>query len=187
MPIFKTQVLGRRERGLYSGSCQPGKKKDSRPKTNYQDSAWPWKFSKGGSFGGLGGMVRVFLIFHRVQTFFCLAGFEVAEQCSMTLVLSLKPPSSTWIGSLVPIEELKGILLCVFLRGNRDPALLFLNCSSSVSAFAHFSDKQLFESALQNRGKLKETEWSLFLCNKKGETQKGFVPWRAPQCPALFH
>ena len=36
-------------------------------------------------------------------------GGEVTGQCSRTLVLSLKLPSSTWVGALVPVEELKDV------------------------------------------------------------------------------
>ena len=77
-------------------------------------------------------------------------------------MLSLKLPSSTWVGALVPAEELKGILLSVFLVMEPGPcpvaALLFLDCSSFVFAFSPFPDKQLFESALWDSGKVKEAE-----------------------------
>ena len=76
------------------------------------------------------------------------------------------------------------VLLCVFLE--EEPglyfiaALLFLDCSSFVSAFPLFPDKQLFESALWNLGKVKVTKQSLFLpTNKKQETRKGIVPRRS--------
>ena len=39
-------------------------------------------------------------------------------------MLSLKLPSSTWVGALVPAEELKDELLYIYsLRRNQDPAL----------------------------------------------------------------
>ena len=64
--------------------------------------------------------------------------------------------------TLVPTEELRGILLCIFLEEEPGPcpmaALLFLDCSSFVSAFPPFPDKQLFEFALWNSGKVKEAE-----------------------------
>ena len=121
---------------------------------------------------------------------FRLVGGEITGQCSRNLVLSLKLPSSTWVGALVPTENSK-VLLCIFLRRNQDPApqlhYLFLDCSSFVSAFPSFPDKQLFESVLWNSWKVKEAEWILFPTNKKWGTQKGFVPGRAPQGPAPFH
>ena len=59
------------------------------------------------------------------------------------LVLSLKLPSSTWVGALVPAKELK-VLLCIFLEKEPGPcpvtALLFLDCFSLVSVFSPFPD-----------------------------------------------
>ena len=49
-------------------------------------------------------------------TDFWLVGGEVTGWCSQNLVLSLKLPSSTWEGALIPAEELKHILLCRFLE-----------------------------------------------------------------------
>ena len=37
------------------------------------------------------------------------------------LVLSLKLPSSTWVGALVPAEELRDILLCISLEEEPGP------------------------------------------------------------------
>ena len=42
-----------------------------------------------------------------------LIGGEVRWQCSRNLVLSLKLPSSTWVGALVPAEELKDIVMYI--------------------------------------------------------------------------
>ena len=39
------------------------------------------------------------------------SGGEVTGRCSRNLVLSLKLPSSTWVGALVPVEELKDIYM----------------------------------------------------------------------------
>ena len=82
-------------------------------------------------------------------------------------------------------------ITCLFLkeepRLRPKAALLFLDCSSFVSAFPPFLDEQLIESALWNSGKVKEAEWSLFPANKKEGrwwTQKGFVSRRSvPQDP----
>lgn len=44
--LGKRQVLAERERLLYSGGRQSGDKVVSCPRTNSEDSAWPWKFLK---------------------------------------------------------------------------------------------------------------------------------------------
>ena len=62
----KRQVLVGKERLLYSRGQQCGEKADSCPKTNSKDSAQPWKFLKGESFGE---KVRAFIFFHCVQNF----------------------------------------------------------------------------------------------------------------------
>ena len=63
-----------------------------------------------------------------------MIGGEVTGQCSRNLVFSLKLPSSTWVGVLVSIEELKDVLLCLFLE--EELGLTF----SFISAFLHFPD-----------------------------------------------
>ena len=91
-------------------------------------------------------MSRVFVIFHCVQTFFWLVSGEVTGWCSRNLVLSLKLPSSTWVGPLVPTEGLKDILLCIFLKEEPGlcpiPALLFLDCPSFVPALPPLNGHQ---------------------------------------------
>ena len=66
----------------------------------------------------------------------------------------------------------------LFLMGNQDPASSlyyhFLWLVLPVCAFPPFPDKQLFEPALWNSGKIMEAEWSLFPVIKKWGTQKGF-------------
>ena len=47
------------------------------------------------------------VIFHCVQTFFGLVGGEVTGWCYRSLVFSQKLPSCTWVGALIPTEELK--------------------------------------------------------------------------------
>jgi len=44
-------------------------------------------------------------------TFFWLIGGEVTEQCSRNLVLSLKLPSSTWVGPFVVVQLLSHVRL----------------------------------------------------------------------------
>ena len=78
----------------------------------------------------------------------------------MNLVLSLKVPFSSCVGALVPTEELKGIAMYI-------PSLLFLDCSSIVSVFPLFPDKQLFESSLWN---------SYFLQTRNGGRGKDLFP-----------
>ena len=90
-----------------------------------------------------------------------MIGGEVTGQCSRNLILSLKLPSSTWVGALVLTEELKNIVLYISCGGTCAlplAALLFLDGSPLVSAFPPFLDKQLFESALWNSGKVREVE-----------------------------
>ena len=55
-------------------------------------------------------------------------------------MLSLKLLSSTWVGALVPEEELKDIVVYIPWGGYQDPALQFLDCSSFISAFPPFPD-----------------------------------------------
>ena len=50
-PVLKRQVLVGTEKSLYSGGQQTGKMANLCPKTNSEDSARPWKFLKGESFG----------------------------------------------------------------------------------------------------------------------------------------
>ena len=57
------------------------------------------KFQKGRSFGE---EVRVSIIFLCVKIFFWLVSGEVTGWCFRDLVLSLKLPSSTWLGASVP-------------------------------------------------------------------------------------
>ena len=47
----------------------------------------------------------------RCVSFFWLVGGEVTGLCSRNPVLSLKWPSSTWVGALVPAEERKDIAI----------------------------------------------------------------------------
>lgn len=95
---------------------QAGEKGDSCSQTNSKDSAQPSQVLKGDSFTE---GVRVFTAFQCMQTFFLLAGGAGTGWCSRDPVLSLKLPSSFWVGDLVPVEELKGISLNIYsLRRN---------------------------------------------------------------------
>ena len=99
-------------------------------------------------------------------TFFWLYGGEVRGWCFRNLALSLKLPFSTRMGNLVPWEDLKDIVIYIFLEEGSGPwpeaTLLFLDCSSRVSAFPPFSDEKRLESALCNSRKIRDAEWSPF-------------------------
>ena len=79
-------------------------------------------------------------------TFSWLVDGELTRQWSRNLGLSQKSPSSTWAGALVPIEELKDIVMYIPWRGTRtlpQAALWFLDSSSLVSASPPFPIKHL--------------------------------------------
>ena len=121
-------------------------------------------------------------------TFFWLVGGEVTGRCSRNLVLSLKLPSSTWVGALVPAEDGKDIVMYISWGGTRTLLyhrtiiswlLLLCFCIPSLPGLA-----TVWISLWS--GKVREAEWSLFPTNKKWETQNVFVPRRVPQSPAGF-
>ena len=61
---------------------------------------------------------------------------------------------------------------------------LFLDSSSLVFASPSFPDRQLFEPALWNSGKVMEAEWGPFPKKRNGRHRKTFVP-RSPTEPCL--
>ena len=79
-------------------------------------------------------------------TSFWVAGGEVIGWCSRNLMLSLKLPSSTWVGTVVPVEELRDMCQIVLfipwggIRTLIHAALLSLDCSFIVSTFLSFPD-----------------------------------------------
>ena len=103
--------MGRNGKLLYSGGWQAGEKVHSCSQTNSKDSAQLSQILKGDSFTE---GIRVFTTVRSMQTFFLLAGGAVTGWCSRDLVLSLKLPSSFWVGDLVPAEELTGISLSIY-------------------------------------------------------------------------
>ena len=131
-PKLERQMLVAKESPLYPGAQQPGEKVDLCLKAKPLDSAKSWKFWKGES---IGEVVRVFIIFQYVQTFFWLVGGEVTGQCSRNLVLSLKLPSSTWAAAFAPAEEIKGI---VKYFPDEEPGPLFYHCTSFLTALPLF-------------------------------------------------
>ena len=56
---------------------------------------------------------------------------------SRNLALNLKLPTSTWVGAVVPVEELKGILLSPPLRRNQDSLLLLYYFLTASPLFLH--------------------------------------------------
>ena len=106
---------------------------DSCPKPNSDDSAWPWKFLNGESFGE---GASVSLIFHYVQTFFWTAGDEVTRWYYRKLAFSLKLPSITWMWALI-LHNLR--VLCIFFEEEPEncpqTTPLILDCSCIFSTF----------------------------------------------------
>ena len=70
-------------------------------------------------------------------TFFWLVNGEVKRWCFRNLVLSLKLPSSIWVGDLVPVEELKDILLCISLEEELGLCFITLLLFDAFSLFLH--------------------------------------------------
>ena len=82
----------------------------------------------------------------RVCEFFSLVVGEVTGRFTKDFVLSLKLPSSTWVGTLVPVEELRDMCQIVLfipwggIRTLIHAALLSLDCCFIVSTFLSFPD-----------------------------------------------
>ena len=117
-PRLERQVLVWMERLLYSGGWQPEEKMDLCPKTNSKDSARSWTFLKGESFGN-GAQNLPYL---PLRAAFLLTGWWWGNQnrwCSRNLVFKLKSASSTWVGALLPAEELKGIVIHLYIPWGR--------------------------------------------------------------------
>lgn len=98
------------------------------------------------------------------------------------LVLSLQLPSSTWVGTLVPVEELRNIQLCPPLKRSQDAAftgaLLVLNWSSCFWIPSFPSLVTVWSCPLELRESL-EAE-AFFSANTKWGMWKGFCPWGGP-------
>ena len=102
---------------------------------------------------------------------------------SRNLVLSLKLPSFTWVGALVPVEELKDIVMYIPWWGTRT-----LPHGCTIVSFC-IPSLPWWVTAWICLLELREClgGWSLFLGNRKRGTRKNFVPRRAPQDPVQFH
>ena len=67
---------------------------------------------------------KIWSVGYRVCDFLLIAWWWGNRACSKSLVLSLNLPSSTWMGALVPAENLKNIVLYIHpFRRNQDLAL----------------------------------------------------------------
>ena len=118
-------------------------------------------------------------------TFFWLVAGEVTGQCSSNLVLSLKLSTSIWMGTLVPAEELKGIIImyisCGETRTRSCPkaALLFLLSLTSLISNS-------LNLTFRTQGRWRRLNEACFLLSRNKEHRKAFVPRRAPQSPGQF-
>ena len=131
------------------------------------------------------------LSFHSVQTFFWLVAGKVTGWCSRTLMLSLKS-LSTWVGVLVPAEELKDTLLCIFIEEKPGPwfmdALLFLDwllfcfCILSLPFLA-----TCWICPLELREGLRGLNEAYFLQKRKGGDGKYFYLGRPQQSPVQLY
>lgn len=145
---------------------------ESCPKTNSEGSAQSWKFLKGESFEVC---VRIFLIYHCVQTLFWLVDGEVIravfqESCvqpEVTILYDLEPKG---IVMYIPWRATRTLLYC---------ALLFLDCSSFFFYTSSLPwSAPVWISPLELR-KAMEAEWSLFSTNKKRDTER-ICNWEGP-------
>lgn len=99
------QVLAERERLLYSGGRQSGDKAVSCPRTNSEDSAWPWKFLKrkrGSTFSQSlrwGDHICCHFPLHA----------DLSTPCNFSFLLSFLP-SSSFLKTFWPHHKACGIL-----------------------------------------------------------------------------
>ena len=115
-----------------------------------------------------------------------LVGGEERVWCSGSLVLSLKLQSSTWVGTLLPTEELKDIVMYnIFLEEEPGPclkaALLFLDCSLH-SPPSLISNYLILPFETQGRSRRLNEAYCLRIRNR--EHRKYLYPG-APQGPGL--
>ena len=110
---------------------------------------------------------------------------EVRQQCSRTLVLSLKLSSSTWVGGPLLLQNSKVFCYVYSLRRNQDPApqlhYCFLTAPLLFLSSLRFLVSNCLNLPFETWGKVKEDEQSLYPIDKKRGTQKEFISGRAPQ------
>ena len=124
----------------------------------------------------------------RVCDFLWLVGGEITGWYSRNLVLSLKLPSSTWVGALVPTEELKGIGYVYSLWWNQDPALLLHYYFLTASPLFLHSLSSLISNCLNmpfgTQGRSRRLK--PFSYKQDRGHRQAFVPRKAPQGPVQF-
>ena len=103
-------------------------------------------------------------------TFFWLDGGEVTGLCSRNLVLSLKLPSSTWVGTLV-LQNSK-IVLCVSLEEEPGPGPVLHYCFLAAPPLCLHSLTSLISKSLNLLFGIQEDLgcWNLYPANKKPGT-----------------
>ena len=171
--LLKSQYLRvecwlEKERLLHSRVWQPAEKVNLCSKISSEDSK--------GRRNHLRKEVKVFIIFPCVRTFFQLVSGELAWWCSRNLGFSMKLPSSTWVGALVPAEELKGIYIYILLEEEPGPcpmtALLFLDCSSFVSASPPMPINICWNLNFGTQGRSRRLNETYFLQTRIGGTER---------------
>ena len=166
--------MGFSRQEYWSGVPLPslGKKVDLCPNTDFKDSSGPWMVLKENHWGK--GSESSF-IFPCAKSSFWLVGGEVTEWSSRSIVLSLKLPSSPWVGALVPAEELKDVVIYIPWRRSQDPAPLLHYCFlTATSLFLHFLPSLIsncLNLPFETQGRSVEAEWNLL--NKKWGHRKG--------------
>ena len=123
-------------------------------------------------------------------TVFWFVGCEVTGWCSRNLAPSLKLPSFTWVGALVPAEEFKDIVMYIPWGGTRilphDCTIvswLLLPCCC-IPSLSWLTTVWIHPLELREG----QGDWMRPISYKQETgTWKGFVLGRAPRSPALFH
>ena len=132
-------------------------------------------------------------------TIFRLVGGEVTGRCSKNLVLSLKLPSSTWVGLYFLLKNSK--MYCYYISLDEKlglcfiRALLFLDCSSFVSAFPHFPISNCLNWPFGTQGRSRrlkpfsykqETGTRKVFCTQEGPTGSCSISqWNVLICAVL--
>ena len=172
---------------------QPGEEANWCLKTKIEDSAQTEKFLKGESFGKQGQSFCYHLL---CAGFFWLVGGEVTGWGSGNLALSLKLPSSTWVGALVSAEELKDFVMYLPWGGTGTLPCCFLTapplCNPFLPLLATVALNLPFETQQGQGGWMKPIsyKWEIGnterICSWEGPTEScspSFSPMRLPCSP----
>ena len=112
-------------------------------------------------------------------------GISIINPTSLkpTPVFNLKLPSSTWVGTLVSVEELRDNVSDCYVHTPRRTQYLAPLLHCYFSAFPHSSNWYLFDSL-----ELRESMWgwTLFPTKRKMGHEKASVFGRVPQSPWLL-